>query len=245
MLNCKGMQAFFLALQFLTRIPVPCANFDSDQKLGQSVLFYPLVGLFIGGLLVSAAYAMQDFPLPIQSAVIVIIWVFITGGLHLDGLADCADAWAGGLGDVQRSLEIMKDPAAGPMAVVILVLLLLLKWSACWYVLQSQQFLVLLLAPVAGRVSILGLMISTPYVRQHGLGEKIQKVMPENAVLLIVLIGLLLISWLLNVGVVVIALITVFWVRWLAIQRIGGMTGDVYGAAVELVEATVLTASIY
>ena len=97
------------------------------------------------------------------------LWVAITGGLHLDGLADCADAWVGGFGNRQRSLAIMKDPAAGPIAVLVLVLLLLLKWSLISSIIEKQALSVLLLTPLLGRLAILMLMSTSDYIRTGGL----------------------------------------------------------------------------
>ena len=80
-----------------------------------------------------------------------------TGALHLDGLADSADAWLGGFGDPARTLEIMKDRAQRPVAVVVLVIMLLLKFSALLVVLQAQQPSALVLAPLLGRAALLAL----------------------------------------------------------------------------------------
>jgi adenosylcobinamide-GDP ribazoletransferase len=66
----------------------------------------------------------------LHAALLLTVWVLLSGGLHLDGLADSADAWLGGFGDRERTLTIMKDPRSGPIAVVVLVLVLLLKFCA-------------------------------------------------------------------------------------------------------------------
>jgi adenosylcobinamide-GDP ribazoletransferase len=99
---------------------------------------------------------LASYSISTQAVLVLMLWVAITGGLHLDGLADCADAWVGGFGNRQRSLAIMKDPAAGPIAV--LVLLLLLKWSLISSIIEKQALSVLLLTPLLGRLAILMLM---------------------------------------------------------------------------------------
>ena len=193
------LASFALAVQFLTRIPLNINITVSEQRLGQSVLFYPLVGLLIGSFLLILIHLLPEQSFAINAAIILTAWVLVTGGLHLDGLADCSDAWAGGLGDKERSLKIMKDPAAGPIAVIILVLILLLKWNAIQSLLLADTGLnFLLLAPFLGRVSILILMLSTPYVRENGLGSAMQKHLPQLAAKLIVLISLLLCVWFTN-----------------------------------------------
>jgi len=235
------LASFALAVQFLTRFPLNINIELSDKRLGQSVLFYPLIGLLIGSLLALLAYFLPPTSTPLNAALILCLWVLMTGGLHLDGLADCSDAWVGGLGDKTRSLAIMKDPAAGPIAVIVLVLLLLLKWSALQQLLSSDQALLsLLIAPFLARLSILILMLSTPYIRENGLGSAMQQHLPKQAAQLSILITLAAFSWFFSVYIVLSTLSIIGWIRYLALQRIQGMTGDVYGASVEIIEAAVL-----
>lgn len=235
-----NLQPFFLALQFLTRIPVPQRLEVTDSDNGYSILFYPLVGLIIGSLLGILAFFLQPAAVSIQAAVILTCWVFFTGALHLDGLADCADAWVGGMGDRERSLAIMKDPAAGPIAVVVLVTLLLLKWSAISEGLQQGQYQLLLLTPVAGRLTIIGLMLTTRYIRQQGLGGTLLEHLPRKPAMLLLAGGCMIVSFGLGIAAVLVGLLVFLWLRWTAIKRLGGVTGDVYGAGVELVEVAVL-----
>ncbi|MCK5121258.1 MAG: adenosylcobinamide-GDP ribazoletransferase [Methylococcales bacterium] len=234
------MNSFLLALQFLTIIPVTRSFIASDKQLGASAVFYPIVGLLIGALLVLLAYFIGNMPLPIQAALILTLWVLLTGGLHLDGLADCADAWVGGLGSQQRSLEIMKDPAAGPIAVVILVLVLLLKWTMISYVLEKQAFEVLLITPMLGRLALLIMMLFTTYVRVDGLGAKIVANLPNDSAKAVSLLSLLISAYYLGVLAIAFMLIMLFIIKYHAKKRLGGVTGDVYGAAVELVEVSIL-----
>jgi len=235
------LASFALAVQFLTRVPLNIRIEFSDKRLGQSVLFYPLIGLFIGSSLALLAYFLPPHAIALNAALILSLWILITGGLHLDGLADCSDAWVGGLGDKTRSLAIMKDPAAGPIAVIVLVLLLLLKWSALQQLLSSDQALLpLLIAPFLARLSILILMLSTPYIRENGLGNAMQQHLPKQIAQLIIVIALAACAWFFSVYIVLSTLFIISWIRYLALQRIQGMTGDVYGASVEIIEAAVL-----
>lgn len=239
------MTAFLLSLQFLTRIPVPASFIATDKQLGQSVLFYPLIGLLIGGFLSLAALCLQGNAVSLQAAILLTLWVLITGGLHLDGLADCADGWAGGLGNRQRTLEIMKDPASGAIAVVILILLLLLKWLALSSLLEHAKFFaVLIIIPVLGRSAILALMLCCPYVSPNGLGEKLSHYLPKTAAMLILSMSLGVGFYILGVWVLLFAALLLLAIRSLAQQRLGGVTGDVYGAAVELLETALLIAVV-
>jgi len=234
------MNSLLLALQFLTIIPVHHSYVASDKELGNSVLFYPVIGLLIGSILAFSSLMIANIPLQSQSAIILILWVLLTGGLHLDGLADCADAWVGGLGSKQRSLEIMKDPTAGPIAVVVLVLLLLLKWSIISYILEQQAFAVLIITPVMGRLAILILMLSTSYIRTAGLGEKLVANLPTSATKAVSLSGILIGLFYLGIIPMCLMLIILLLIYYQANKRLGGVTGDVYGAAVELVEVGIL-----
>ncbi|MGZ4957768.1 MAG: adenosylcobinamide-GDP ribazoletransferase [Methylomonas sp.] len=237
------MHSFLTALQFLTRIPVS-PGLITEKQLGRSVLFYPWIGLLIGGLLGVSAWVLTNSPPMVVAAILLTIWVLLTGALHLDGLADCADAWVGGFGDRQRSLKIMKDPASGPVAVTVVMLVLLLKWTALAALIEQNRFTPLLMAPLLGRSAILVLMLSTPYVSPQGLAEKLLLHLPEKAVLWV--IGVSLTFALISIGLLplLIAGLALIWVRHAAVSRLGGMTGDVYGAAVELVETGVLLAGV-
>ena len=133
------MIALLIALQFLTRLPVSLPCMPTPEQVGRSLLWYPLVGLLLGLLLWGAHLLLGQTPALLQAAIILALWVGLSGGLHLDGLADTADAWVGGFGDRERTLTIMKDPRSGPIAVVVLVLLLLLKFAALFTLLLGGQ----------------------------------------------------------------------------------------------------------
>src|SRR5690554_3242899 len=161
-----------IALQFLTRLPVRLPGLPTAQDNGRSLLWYPFVGLLIGGLLLLGFAVTSGIAVSLQAALLLAVWVWLSGGLHLDGLADTADAWVGGYGDRERTLAIMKDPACGPIGVISLVLLLLLKWAALVALLESGQWLPLLLAPWLGRWILPLLLLTTAYVRPGGMGDR-------------------------------------------------------------------------
>lgn len=144
------MTPFWIALQFLTTFPVRLSAMPTPQQNAQALLFYPVVGLLIGGILYGIALLLHALPLVLLSSVILVLWIWLTGGLHLDGLADTADAWVGGFGDKARTLEIMKDPSCGPIGVLSLVIVCILKWSALYVLLQQQCYSTLILFPALG-----------------------------------------------------------------------------------------------
>lgn len=243
------IKAFFIALGLMTRIPVPSLfhikQGDSDKLYGWSVIFYPLVGLIVGGFLVFILWGLSLFTTStnglIEAAIILSAWVLITGALHLDGLADSADAWLGGYGDKKRTLEIMKDPYSGPAAVVVLVLILLLKFSSLT-ILTIDDWIILILAPVLARTAIMILLATTPYVREGGMGESAVKQLPKLAVWLVSLailgVSIFLLkekSW----GLLILIVLSYF-LRNLMLKRIAGTTGDTAGAMLEVMEVAVL-----
>lgn len=231
-----------IALQFLTRLPVRLPGLPTPQENGRSLLWYPFVGLLIGGLLLLGYAVTSGIAVSLQAALLLAVWVWLSGGLHLDGLADTADAWVGGYGDRERTLAIMKDPACGPIGVISLVLLLLLKWAALMALLEAGQWLVLLLAPWLGRWILPLLLFTTPYVRPGGMGQVLSEHMPRRslpALLAVHALAMLLCGWAGLIGLLVALLVWVV-VRHYLQERLGGTTGDTAGALVELVEVGVL-----
>lgn len=240
------IRPFLIALQFLTQLPVQFSNYPEPQEIGRSLDYYPLVGLLVGVLLAALAWLLADVPSLIGAALLLSAWVWLTGGLHLDGLADCADAWVGGLGDRDKTLAIMKDPRSGPAAVVILVLLLLIKFTALHAILSAEQWRALLIAPIIGRTVLPVLFLCTPYVRSKGLGAALSKYKSRHlgfvvagTVLVLVMIYGFATLWLM-----LIASLVLFGVRRLMLKRIGGCTGDTAGALVEVTEIAILLAMV-
>ncbi|QXH48184.1 adenosylcobinamide-GDP ribazoletransferase [Pseudomonas xanthosomatis] len=234
------MLPFWIALQFLSSVPVSLPGMPAPREMGRSLLFYPLVGLLFGLLLWLVSCLLQGAPAPLHAALLLALWVLLSGGLHLDGLADSADAWVGGFGDRERTLQIMKDPRSGPIAVVTLVLVLLLKFCALWVLVERGAGGWLVLAPVVGRAAMLGLFLSTPYVRAGGLGAALAEHLPRRAAAW-VLGGCALGCLLLGGWVVMLLVLGVFaWLRFLMCRRLGGATGDTAGALLELLELAVV-----
>ncbi|MCE0916701.1 adenosylcobinamide-GDP ribazoletransferase [Pseudomonas sp. NMI760_13] len=237
------MLPFWIALQFLSSLPVRLPGMPEPREMGRSLLCYPLVGLLFGLLLWLASHLLQGTAAPLHAALLLALWVLLSGALHLDGLADSADAWLGGFGDRERTLQIMKDPRSGPIAVVTLVLVLLLKFCALWVLVERGAGGLLVLAPVVGRAAMLGLFLGTPYVRAGGLGAALAEHLPRrgaNWVLLVsALAGLALGGWAV-LWPLLAALVVFVWLRKLMCRRLGGTTGDTAGALLELLELTVV-----
>lgn len=236
------LQPLLIALQFLTRLPIRLRGMPEPQALGRSLLWYPLVGALLGALLTAAA----QLPIPplLHAALLLALWVGFTGALHLDGLADCADAWVGGHGDRERTLAIMKDPNAGPMGITALVLLLLLKFAALSVLLEQSRSEWLWLIPLLARAAMPALFLSTPYVRSAGLGSALATHLPRRAALLVVIASASLAAFAQLAGLLLLLVCAVVFllIRRLLIRRLGGFTGDGAGAMLEVIEAAALIA---
>lgn len=241
------MRPFLVAIQFLSRIPIPQRLFQTpitDREISQSLNFYPLVGLLIGLCLLLPYYLLSslDVDYHISAAILLCCWVFLSGALHLDGLADSADAWIGGLGDKTRTLEIMKDPRCGPAAVVTLVLHLLLKFSLMQYLLAQNEWIWLIIAPLLARTCIPLLFLTTAYVRPGGMGSALSTGPKPPRIISIIVAAAFVVALSPWSGMVAILLATSLFLvlRHIMLKRLDGTTGDTAGALIELVESFVL-----
>ena len=237
------MRSFWIALAFLTRLPTPGAPVPTPQEMGHSILYFPAVGLLLGVILAVAAWLFSGLNPALAAALLLACGIALTGVLHLDGLADSADAWAGGHGDADRTLSIMKDPRSGAAGVTAVVMMLMLQYGALQVIVEQRLWGALIAAPVAGRAAAAALFLTTPYVRRHGLGEALAQFLPRRAL-----------AWMLVVSAIAIAAAAggsawsvlavaagVFWLgRRAMMLRIGGTTGDTAGAMVVGVECAVL-----
>lgn len=237
------MSLFWLALSFLTTLPAKQIPYIPGG-LGKSAPFFPLIGLLIGSLTLLAIWLTTPLlPTPIVALIALLMSVLLTGGLHLDGLADCCDGLFGSAPAGKR-LDILKDPRTGAFAVIGLILALAFKGILIFVMLDQQHWLPFLLAPTLARFLILPTAIQ-PQARPGGMGSDFSSTLNWKIISLTAVLPLLLMGagWrqplhtLAAAGLAVAA--TSIWI-YLARTRIGGVTGDVYGAVVETAEISVL-----
>lgn len=221
--------------------------------LGRSVLCYPVIGLLIGVVLLLLWLAVASLPGPAPAlataALLLTAWTWITGGLHLDGLSDCADAWVGGIGSRERTFAILKDPLTGSIGVAALVLVLLVKFAALASLSPGLAGgLILLLTPALARTQLLALPLTTVSARPDGMGAALRQTLPRpgafSVLILSWLFALLLFGaaglWLLGVATAAMSGLLLFLWRRSMLERLGGFTGDTAGALVELSETGIL-----
>jgi len=237
-----------IAIAFLTIVPISLPEQLSAGQLARSTAFFPLAGWLMGGFLASACWLFLLMPLPplVAAVLLVALAAWLSRGLHLDGLADLADG-LGGSHEPGKRLAIMKDSATGAFGVIALVLLLAFK-IACLAVLfdlgGEPLFLALLAAPVMARWAMASLAFRAKYPRESGTGHSfVGRVRGQDLFLAgLFLLPVLWWHWQAGLLIFVAALVPSFLLRLKATKALGGITGDVLGAACELSEACSLLA---
>lgn len=239
-------QAFWLAVGFLTRIPM-LARIDYSQKLmNQCSMYFPLVGLLLGALY-AGLFALFSFAWgPLVSVLLVLCFhLFITGAFHEDGLADSVDALGGGY-TVEKRLEIMKDSRIGTYGTVALVMALSLKAA----LLMSAQsiWLALLVAPATSRLTPLLLMVFLPYVTDPNKSKSkpVAEGFSRNRLWVscgfTALVAVVFSFWLPGMWLVAataVIVVALLW-GWYLQRQLGGYTGDALGASVVFCELVFL-----
>lgn len=234
------MRPFLAALQFLTVFPLPTSLCLVEKDLERSPVCFPLVGLLLGALAAALDYGMQLFLPPLaRSLLVVIALLLMSGGLHLDGLADTADAFFSSR-PRGRMLEIMKDSRTGPMGAAAIACTLGLKTVLLSSVTESMRPGVILLMPLSGRCAMLVMLSLLPYARTEGglCSIFLRTRSPFHAVwamLLLPFTGYLAIRWV-GLAAGTAACAAALFLAGYSRSKIGGMTGDTLGAASEIAE---------
>lgn len=237
-MNGHLIRPLMTAFAFLTRLPIR-AGVISDQDLGRSVGFFPLVGLVLGLATAGLAYACARLFPPSMTAVLVAIALgAITGGLHLDGLSDLFDGLAGGQGDRTRTLAIMRDSRIGAQGAVAVVLALAAKITATATLIEAGDFLALVAVPVIGRFVVGPAIVLFPYARPEGLGRafngaaRVPQLVIATGITAAVVLALGPTLLAAALGALGVALVLAIALR----LHLGGLTGDIYGALIEIAE---------
>ncbi|MEW6269250.1 MAG: adenosylcobinamide-GDP ribazoletransferase [Thermodesulfobacteriota bacterium] len=235
-----------VALSFLTRFPADSGD-TVEADVGRSLAFFPLVGLLLGLLLVAAAWLLVGrVPVAVVALILVALLATLTGGLHLDGLADTFDA-LGARGDAARRLEVLRDSRIGAHGASALALLLLLKAAALQEVLAAGSLGIVLVFPAVARAVVALEVVLLPYARPSGLGTAFRAHARGADVLAALLVaGLSALLALGSVGLLagVATAVLVLGFARCAARRFGGVTGDVYGASIEIGETAFLVLTL-
>ncbi len=236
------LEAFRVAMGFLTVIPTGEARVSPPHEMEKAFSLFPLVGLAMGIDLTILGWVIEKVASPLVSAsVLLVFWVVVTGGLHLDGVADSFDALSLGKKREER-LRIMKESTIGTFGVLAVVLLMMVKMAALSSLVKKGEWRALLLTPMVARWAVVFLAHISMPAREGGLGIMAVHASTKKAVIVAsaILCVALLLVWpvaLLNLiwMVPLVMGISAFWRK-----MVGGITGDVLGATVEVVEMGVL-----
>lgn len=242
------MKPFFAALSFLTIVRVPPSWCGDESELSRSLNWYAAVGLLIGAGMALLDHVLCMF-LPgtlLPSALVVVALVAVSGGLHIDGVADSADAFMSSR-DRDTMLRIMKDSRVGAMGALTLTGLLLIKFAALASLPGDARGAVILLTPLAGRVALILPLVSLPYARPGGLASLTHRqAAPPHAWLAVSLLVMTALVVLHGRGLIVAAPVlvaTLLFGRYCR-TKIGGFTGDTLGATCELAELVTIIAAV-
>lgn len=246
----KTMRKVILASQFLTIVPVKDMGKVSPEEMGKTTSAFPLIGFGEGVLLAFfASVFMRFFPAELTSALLVTVLVIMNGGLHLDGLSDTFDALASG-GDREKKLSIMKDSTVGPMGVISIVMVLLLKYtllSALFFHAPAPAYYATVVAmPVLSRWVMVTAAFQGKAARNDGLGQLFIEhtggiqfsAATAAAVLLTGVVCTGVIQFQLYVFYLMFAMPILYGFSFLSVlffnRVFGGITGDSFGALNEI-----------
>ena len=235
-----------IALQFLTILPVKIGSEIKEKDFSASLLYFPVVGLLIGLLLSLSAFAFSPLSALVRGAMVLIVSIFITGGIHLDGFVDACDGLYGNRSR-EKILEIMRDSRIGAMGAIGVASLLLLKFSLIASLPESFLWKALIIMPVFSRLSQSFSCHAVCYVRQEGRAKYFME-HPRKRDLLggcIFTLGVSLLLMPLKGPILLfLSLIPVSLFLYYIKKKIGGMTGDTIGAVNEIAEVGVLFFSL-
>ena len=239
----KKLAEFLCALRFLTTFPLGKPGKWDEGEFSRSILWYPVVGIIIG-LTVAAAYGLLSllFPPVICSLLAVVIWTVVTGGLHLDGVSDCADGFFYA-GSQEARLKIMKDVHHGTYGLLALFFTLMLKAAAIADLTVTQAFYVLPLAAALGRLGVLA-QLRLPLLSKTGLAATLKSALPKNAFFYAAIVPSILALAGLLTGIILFIIGAIGWllIGRFAMKHVNGINGDVLGLTIEWSELLVLLA---
>ncbi len=230
------------ALSLLSRIPVP-ASWINPERLSASAWAYPLAGGVIGALagLVLMCLIFLGFSAGLATVLALGCLIFLTGGLHEDGLADCADG-LGGAADKDRALQIMKDSSIGTYGAVALILFLIGRWSALADLAVTAPLASMIVVGAISRMPMVLVMCGMSHARADGLSRHVGRPSPLQAAIALSITALIIFitTGLWGFVLLPLLLVSALPVVFFASRTIGGQTGDVLGAIQQCAELAAL-----
>ena len=241
------IRRFLIAVQFLTRLPVPQSINSSETDIGKAAAFFPLVGVIVGGGAALVFATLQRIlPLPASVLCAIIFAAFLTNGFHEDGLADSFDGFGGGW-TKDRVLEIMRDSRIGTYGTLALIFVSLSKLTFLLSLPPGQLWRWLIVAHTAARWTILPLCAWLPYARVEGQGKLVAKQVGALEVVtatIILLLVLILVSWQGALAALLVTTLVTLLSGLYYRARLQGITGDCLGATNQFTEVALYATSV-
>lgn len=233
------MKHLILALQFLTRLPLPRVEADASD-FAAAMRWFPLAGLAVSAAVALPWWLLQARDPWLGALAGLVGWIAMTGALHLDGLGDVADGAGAAHGGRERLSAVMADPHVGSFAVVVIVLQLLAK-LVLLHALPPSQWAALVVVPVLARIGPIAWALALPPLHE-GLGSRFRSgIGPVHLALWGAVAVVAAIVW--NPALAALFVAVPAWGWWLR-ARLGGISGDGHGAGIELVESVLLAALV-
>ena len=247
------MKEFLIGLQFLTRISIETQTEWTEENFGRSVKYFPLIGAIVGiisAALIGGFYFATNGKLPILTGTLAFtLPIILTGGIHCDGFMDSVDGLFSGR-EREKILEIMKDSRVGAFGAVSLILLAALEVSALVELIQISicaALSAIFSAPIISRLMMVITIGKFPYARPQGMGKAFAKYTTRQTLIFAFVTAILILMplifdvkiFLTAMFALIISLTATIYVGNFAVKKIGGVTGDIYGAVSTLIELLV------
>ncbi len=231
------IRSFVLVITFLTRIPIPVTFDFTQDEFNKGYVFYPLVGLIVGVIISSITFV--SLPRSIMALFIILLYVYVVGGIHIDGIGDVFDGIFSAR-KREKMLEIMQDSRIGAFGTIGIVLYFLSLYVGLYELIDLEKYrYIVLFMPVMAKFSVIIISGLNKYARREGTANIINLLnFKHSLVAFIIMLGL---SYLIGINVLLAVFVSEV-ITLLVVARIskilGGITGDVIGFANELASVT-------
>lgn len=231
------LKGLVLSFQLYSRLPIPIEIDFNKENLQKAIYFMPLVGGVIGLITAFLVSLIQEFSTGLAAALGLFAYIFLSGGMHLDGLADMADGFLSNTSR-EKTVAIMQDSSLGLYGVLALVLYALIKYSI-FSGLGAGQLGIIVIANILSRSFAILIIAKGPLGPTGGFGGKMKEALANEKIPILYVLIITLIIIFIDIRFLLLTLILIIFSKFIikeSIKKIGGLTGDIYGGAIEVME---------